>query len=70
MAKELGPYKDILARKSTLYALLVSAGYLKVASPLEEGMCEVAIPNHELSLVFVATPTRSARRLPRFSWKA
>ena len=53
MAKELGPYKDILARKSTLYALLVSAGYLKVASPLEEGMCEVAIPNHELSLVFV-----------------
>ena len=53
MAKELGPYKDILARKSTLYALLVSAGYLKVASPLEEGMCAVAIPNHELSLVFV-----------------
>ena len=53
MAKELGPYKDILARKSTLYALLVSAGYLKVASPLAEGMCEVAIPNHELSLVFV-----------------
>jgi len=53
MAKELGPYKDILARKSTLYALLVSAGYLKVASPLTEGMCEVAIPNHELSLVFV-----------------
>ncbi|MBP5320484.1 MAG: AAA family ATPase [Kiritimatiellae bacterium] len=53
MAKELGPYKDVLARKSTLYALLVSAGYLKVASPLEEGMCAVAIPNHELSLVFV-----------------
>ena len=53
MAKELGPYKDILARKSTLYALLVSAGYLKVASSLEEGMCAVAIPNHELSLVFV-----------------
>ena len=53
MAKELGPYKDILARKSTLYALLVSAGYLKVASPPEEGMCAVAIPNHELSLVFV-----------------
>ena len=53
MAKELGPYKDILSNKSSLYALLVSAGYLKVASPLEEGMCAVSIPNHEISLVFV-----------------
>ena len=53
MATELGPYKDILARKSTLYALLVSAGYLKVASPLEEGMCKVAIPNYELLVAFV-----------------
>ena len=53
MAKELGPYKDVMANKSSLYALLVSAGYLKVASPIEEGMCKVALPNHELSLVFV-----------------
>ena len=53
MAKELGPYKDILSNKSSLYALLVSAGYLKVASSLEEGMCAVSIPNHEISLVFV-----------------
>ena len=53
MAKELGPYKDIMANKRSLYALLVSAGYLKVASSVEEGMCRVAIPNHELSLVFV-----------------
>ena len=53
MAKELGPYKDILSNKSSLYALLVSAGYLKVVSPLEEGMCAVSIPNHEISLVFV-----------------
>ena len=53
MAKELGPYKDIMANRRSLYALLVSAGYLKVASPVEEGMCRVAIPNHELSLVFV-----------------
>ena len=53
MAKELGPYKDVMANKSSLYALLVSAGYLKVASPIEEGMCRVALPNHELSLVFV-----------------
>ena len=53
MAKELGPYKDIMANKRSLYALLVSAGYLKIASPIEEGMCKVALPNHELSLVFV-----------------
>ena len=53
MAKELGPYKDVMANKSSLYALLVSAGYLKIASPIEEGMCKVALPNHELSLAFV-----------------
>ena len=53
MAKELGPYKDVMVNKSSLYALLVSAGYLKIASPIEEGMCKVALPNHELSLVFV-----------------
>ena len=32
MAKDLGPYKSIRERKDSLYALLVSAGYLKVAS--------------------------------------
>ena len=53
MAKELGPYKDVMANKSSLYALLVLAGYLKIASPIEEGMCKVALPNHELSLAFV-----------------
>ena len=54
MAKELGPYKSILERKDSLYALLVSAGYLKVASNLEEGRCRVAIPNHEIAQVFVS----------------
>ena len=54
MAKELGPYKSILERKDSLYALLVSAGYLKVASPLVEGTCKVAIPNHEIAQVFVS----------------
>ena len=53
MAKDLGPYHDIIKRKSTLYALLVSSGYLKVCSPIEEGMCAVAIPNHEIAQVFV-----------------
>ena len=54
MAKDLGPYKSILARKDSLYALLVSTGYLKVASPLVEGTCKVAIPNHEIAQVFVS----------------
>ena len=53
MAKDLGPYKSIKDRKDSLYALLVSAGYLKVASPLVEGTCKVAIPNHEIAQVFV-----------------
>ena len=54
MAKDLGPYRDIVKRKASLYALLVSAGYLKVASPIVEGLCRVAIPNHELAQVFVS----------------
>ena len=53
MAKDLGPYKSIRERKDSLYALLVSAGYLKVASLLVEGTCKVAIPNHEIAQVFV-----------------
>ena len=40
--------------KTLILKVLVSAGYLKVASPIEEGMCRVALPNHELSLVFVS----------------
>ena len=52
MAKDLGPYKSIKERKDSLYALLVSTGYLKVASPLVEGTCKVAIPNHEIAQVF------------------
>ena len=54
MTKELGPYKSICERKDSLYALLVSAGYLKVASSLEDGRCRVAIPNHEIAQVFVS----------------
>ena len=53
MASEFGPYADVKKRKDTLYALLVSAGYLKVASPLENGYCRVRIPNRELEQVFV-----------------
>ena len=53
MTKELGPYRDIVRNKASLYALLVSSGYLKVASSIEEGLCAVAIPNHEIAQVFV-----------------
>ena len=53
MAKELGPYKSVRARKDSLYALLVSAGYLKVASEPVRGTCQVAIPNYEIAQVFV-----------------
>ena len=53
MAKELGPYKFIKDAKESLYALLVSAGYLKVVSPMERGRCSVAIPNREIAQVFV-----------------
>ena len=53
MAEELGPYAELKKRKSTLYALLVSAGYLKVSSPVEDGTCVVRIPNRELEHVFV-----------------
>ena len=54
MARDLGPYKLIKEKKESLYALLVSAGYLKVASALEDGRCRVAIPNHEIAQVFVS----------------
>ena len=63
MTKELGPYKSILASKEGLYALLVSAGYLKVASPIEDGRCRVAIPNHEISRVFVMDVRRKMDRV-------
>ncbi len=54
MAEELGPYSDILNQKDTLYALLVSAGYLKVVEQYPNGRCAVQIPNHEISQVFVS----------------
>ena len=53
MAAELGPYKFIRERPDTLYALLLSAGYVKAVSPVQLGMCEIAIPNRELASVFV-----------------
>ena len=53
MTTELGPYQDIRKKSSTIYALLVSTGYLKPASGISAGMCQVAIPNRELEQVYV-----------------
>ena len=52
MAEELGPYQYIRNTPQTLYALLVSAGYLKPVGPISSGCCEVAIPNREVQGVF------------------
>ncbi len=53
MTSELGPYQDIRKKASSIYALLVSAGYLKPASEIFCGMCRVAIPNKEVEQVYV-----------------
>jgi hypothetical protein len=52
MAKELGPYHLIRDTPQTLYALLVSAGYLKPEGAVENARCKVAIPNREIKFVF------------------
>ena len=52
MAAELGPYKLVRNRADTLYALLLSAGYVKAVSPVENQRCSIAIPNLEIRQVF------------------
>ena len=52
MAAELGPYKLVRDRADTLYALLLSAGYVKAVSPVENQRCSIAIPNLEIRQVF------------------
>ena len=61
MAKELGPYKQIRDNENTLYALLVSAGYLKPVGAVKDGECEVMIPNHELKQVFYSEIVQKVR---------
>jgi len=53
MTSELGPYQEIRKKKTTIYALLVSAGYLKPASDISAGMCQVEIPNREVMQVYL-----------------
>ena len=62
MTKELGPYKLIRENENSLYALLVSAGYLKAVGPIDEnGDCPVTIPNKELSQVFYREVVQKVR---------
>ncbi len=61
MTKELGPYKQIRDNENTLYALLVSAGYLKAVGGVRDGECEVMIPNHELKQVFYSEIVQKVR---------
>ena len=66
MATELGPYQFIRDNPATLYALLVSAGYLKPASGIDGGFCSVAIPNRELEQVFVNDIANNFRKAAGF----
>ena len=61
MTKELGPYKQIRDNENTLYALLVSAGYLKAVGRVKDGECDVMIPNHELKQVFYSEIVQKVR---------
>ena len=63
MAQELGPYQDIMNNANTIYALLVSAGYLKPAGPVSRGSCEVALPNKEIEQVFESDILDKFRRV-------
>ena len=61
MTKELGPYKQIRDNENTLYALLVSTGYLKAVGSVKDGECDVMSPNHELKQVFYSEIVQKVR---------
>ena len=67
MARELGPYQFIRDTPQTLYALLVSTGYLKPVGEIESERCKVKIPNHELEHVFTRDILYRLRKLSRSS---
>ena len=62
MTKELGPYQYIRNSPETLYALLVSAGYLKPVGGIVAGNCAVMIPNREVEHVFESDILSKFRR--------
>ncbi len=67
MTTELGPYQFIRNTPQTLYALLVSAGYLKPAGEIVDERCLVAIPNREVEQVFTREILFKLRRVSNSS---
>ncbi len=67
MTRELGPYQFIRDTPQTLYALLVSTGYLKPVGGIVSERCLVKIPNHELEHVFTRDILYRLRKLSRSS---
>ena len=67
MTTELGPYQYIRDAPQTLYALLVSAGYLKPVGGIVSARCKVKIPNHEIEQVFKNDILAKLRRVSRSS---
>ena len=63
MTTELGPYQYIRDAPQTLYALLVSAGYLKPVGGIVSARCKVKIPNHEIEQVFKNDILTKLRRM-------
>jgi len=63
MTRELGPYQFIRDTPQTLYALLVSTGYLKPVGGIVSERCMVKIPNHELEYVFTRDILYRLRKL-------
>ena len=62
MTSELGPYQYIRDTPQTLYALLVSAGYLKPKGDIVNERCAVEIPNREVRHVFLKDILYKLRR--------
>ena len=67
MTSELGPYQYIRDTPQTLYALLVSAGYLKPKGDIVNERCAVEIPNREVRHVFLKDILYKLRRASRSS---
>ena len=67
MTSELGPYQYIRDTPQTLYALLVSAGYLKPKGDIVNERCAVEIPNREVRHVFLKDILYKLRKASRSS---
>ena len=62
ITEELGPYSQIKDSPDTLYTLLISTGYLKLAGEPLSGSFPVRVPNREVEEVFVNDIIRKINR--------